>query len=63
VSCDAPMRSSRRRRLSLRGSSTRHRPGAECLYRRVQDRVLVEPIWRVLQIAPSTYYAIKQRER
>jgi transposase InsO family protein len=28
-----------------------------------RDRFGVEPICRVLQIAPSTYYAVKQRER
>ena len=28
-----------------------------------RDRFGVEPICRALQIAPSTYYAVKQRQR
>jgi putative transposase len=54
------MRSSRRPRLSSRGSSTRNRRGCSFI-NQYKERFGVEPICQTLQVAPSTYYAAVSR--
>ena len=57
VSCARPMRSCARRRRILPRRSSTARSSDESVHRRTSRRHGVEPICRVLPIAPSTYRA------